>query len=695
MQKNEIYQSIAYVLFTSWTIPLIAFLFIKIAYIQRFKEPLKIVYISLFFVYFLLIVFIAYASWNETLLYTYTWFSIAETTFSVSFIINNTQRIFLLTSSFITLLVSIYSLEYMKTEKAINRYFSLLGLFSFAMQGIIVSDNLLVLYMFLELISISSYFLIQFYHTKDAAVSAAYKALLINKIADLGLLISIFFIYTLFGTLEIETLYTIITTAVWNGQGYTFVNDVSISGAEFNILGICILFTAMGKSAQFPLSVWLPDAMEAPTPISALMHSATMVASGIFLLIKLFFIFTPFVLNIVVIISVCTIFVGCFSALFQTDIKKILAFSTISQLGFMMFSIGIAQPEASFFHLITHAFFKSTLFLAVGNIIHFLRNFKEATNQSFNHQDADFMGGLAKYKPFTAIAFIISSASLIGIPFSAGYFSKKNILNYSTSWADFYEYQGYAVVLCIFVASFITAVYMTRQTILIFFGKNRTPLLQTHLVSKTPLLFTIPILIMILVSILFSFHSTILDVGSHWFLQITQPLHPFCLFSYFIAFTPNKNEFLTPISILIVLSGIGIAIKWYLPNTYTGYIKKSKTYSFLNQLCFHHFYIQYVLHFFCVRPFFALSKMSAFVDKNILSLFIKNIGYVSVTFSHILYWIDRKIIDGSITLFLFFVKYISTQINILQSGSYQRMVQFSLFVFMIIIGMCVVVICNM
>jgi len=364
--------------------------------------------------------------------------------------------------SFVSLMVHVFSLGYMKGETRFATYYSFLALFTFSMLGLVLSSNIFQIYIFWELVGVSSYLLIGFYYDKPSAVAASKKAFIVTRFADFGFLIGILILGFYGGSLDIATLIERLTSA----QSSQFI---TISTASF--LGVSVLTWALtlvfiggaGKSAMFPLHIWLPDAMEGPTPVSALIHAATMVVAGVYLVARLFPIFSvdPVVLNIVTWVGASSALIAAIIACTQTDIKRVLAFSTMSQIGYMMFALGIAKNSGedslgymgSMFHLFTHAFFKSLLFLGAGAIIHMVHS-----------NDMKNMGGLRKLMPITHITFLIACLAIAGIPPFAGFFSKEEILLAA------YNSNKFVYGIGLFTAA-LTAFYMFRLYFSIFWSK--------------------------------------------------------------------------------------------------------------------------------------------------------------------------------------------------------------------------------
>ncbi|MCW3118200.1 MAG: nuoL [Chitinophagaceae bacterium] len=398
----------------------------------------------------------------------YTWLAFSENiSIDMGIVLDPISVMMLVVITFVALMVHVFSLWYMKGEERFSTYYSFLGLFTFSMLGLVISTNIFQLYMFWELVGISSYLLIGFYYDKPSAVAASKKAFIVTRFADLALLIGILILGFQAETLDFGTLIHRLTDT--QSPQFMSISSASFLGISFLTWALTLVFIGgAGKSAMFPLHIWLPDAMEGPTPISALIHAATMVVAGVYLVAKLF---PVFYLNHVSLQIV--LYVGTVSALFaaviactQTDIKRVLAYSTISQIGYMMFALGVSGMgnengsgyTASMFHLFTHAFFKSLLFLGAGAVIHFVH-----TNEMND------MGGLRKFIPVTHAVFLIACLAIAGIPPFAGFFSKEEILlaAYNSSKTV------YGVAL---FTSGLTAFYMFRLYFSIFW--NRPPALS-------------------------------------------------------------------------------------------------------------------------------------------------------------------------------------------------------------------------
>nr|YP_009648714.1 NADH dehydrogenase subunit 5 [Casuarina glauca]QDA81690.1 NADH dehydrogenase subunit 5 [Casuarina glauca]QXF29387.1 NADH dehydrogenase subunit 5 [Casuarina equisetifolia] len=393
---------------------------------------------------------------NNSYIYQYVWSWIINNDFSLEFgcLIDPLTSIMSILITTVGVMVLIYSDNYMSHDRGYLRFFAYMSFFNTSMLGLVTSSNLIQIYIFWELVGVCSYLLIGFWFTRPVAANACQKAFVTNRVGDFGLLLGILGLYWITGSFEFRDLFEIFNNLIYNNE----VNFFFITLCAF------LLFSgAIAKSAQFPLQVWLPDAMEGPTPISALIHAATMVAAGIFLVARLFPLFRviPYIMNIIALIGIITLLVGATLALAQKDIKRSLAYSTMSQLGYMMLALGIGSYRAALFHLITHAYSKALLFLGSGSIIHSMEALVGYSPDK--SQNMVIMGGLTKHVPITKTTFLLGILSLCGIPPLACFWSKDEILN------DSWLYSPIFAIIAFFTAG-LTAFYMFRIYLLTFEG---------------------------------------------------------------------------------------------------------------------------------------------------------------------------------------------------------------------------------
>ncbi|MCE5206272.1 MAG: NADH-quinone oxidoreductase subunit L [Porphyromonadaceae bacterium] len=502
--------------------------------------------------------------------------------------------------STVSLMVHIYSLGYMKGEKGFQRYYAFLSLFTFSMMGLVLSTNIFQMYIFWELVGVSSYLLIGFYYTKPTAVAAAKKAFIVTRFADMFFLIGILVLSYYTQTFDFGTL--------TSGNSAVFQQAISTQflGASALVWAMALIFVGgAGKSAMFPLHIWLPDAMEGPTPVSALIHAATMVVAGVYLVARLFpvyVLFTPEVLQGIAYVGAFTSMFAALIAIVQTDIKRVLAFSTISQIGFMMVALGVSKFEgheglgymASMFHLFTHAMFKALLFLGAGSVIH-----------AVHSNEMENMGGLRKQMPITHLTFLTACLAIAGIPPFSGFFSKDEILSAT------YLYNTGLGVWMTLVAG-LTAFYMFRLYFSIFWGKEKQ---HAHPLHESPKSMTFPLI----------------------FLAIPTLLGGFIPFGQFVTadrapYTIHMDLMVAGISVIIALVGILIARKLYqhpekpvtVPSGLKGFHKAAS----------HRFYIDEIYLFITKKILFnGVSRAFAWFDRHVVDGFINGLATATDWFS--------------------------------------------------------------
>lgn len=414
-----------------------------------------------------------------------TWLELDSLVINWSFYFDALTGVMLVVITGISTLVHLYSIEYMAHDPHLNRFMSYLSLFTFFMLILVTANNFLQMFVGWEGVGVSSYLLINFWFTRIQANKAAIKAMLVNRVGDFFILLGLFLMAFIFNSLD----YDVVFNLAYLSYNYT----ITILGHNINaidFIALMLLFGSMGKSAQVGLHVWLPDAMEGPTPVSALIHAATMVTAGVFLISRSSYIFeySPFALSLTVIVGALTAFFAATTGLFQNDIKRIIAYSTCSQLGYMIFACGLSSYEVGVFHLFNHAFFKALLFLCAGSIIHSLSD----------EQDIRKMGGLKSILPFSYAAMLIGSLALTGFPFLAGFYSKDTLLEIAFSK---YNYLGHISFALGSLGAACTAFYSTRLLLLVFLTNtngNKTLIKNAH---ESGWLILIPLIILTILSI--------------------------------------------------------------------------------------------------------------------------------------------------------------------------------------------------
>ena len=573
----------------------------------------------------------ANGAWETLTPYNVTWLPLTESLhIDLGIRLDPIAVMMLVGISTVSLMVHLYSLSYMKGERGFQRYYAFLSLFSMSMLGLVVATNIFQMYLFWELVGVSSYLLIGFYYTRPAAVAASKKAFIVTRFADLGFLIGIL-IYGYYGG-----------TFGFNAD---FPSLGAMGSGALPALALGLMFIGgAGKSAMFPLHIWLPDAMEGPTPVSALIHAATMVVAGVYLVARLFPLFIAYAPNVLELIG----WVGAFTALFaaliacvQTDIKRVLAFSTISQIGFMMVGLGVCTSTdphhgglgymASMFHLFTHAMFKALLFLGAGSIIHAVHS----------NEMAD-MGGLRKHMPITHLTFLIACLAIAGIPFFSGFFSKDEILTAC------YAYSPVMGVVMTVIAG-MTAFYMFRLYYRIFWAlpanrdaastNNRASLsgnstahaeaFLPHKPHESPLSMTIPLIVLALITCFVGF------IPFGWFIS-----------SNGTDYAIHLDSSVAIVSVTVALMGIALATYMYKRGV-RRYRLQRLIPAYLQRAASHRFYIDEVYLFVTHRIIFAC---------------------ISAPIA----WFDRHVVDGLFNFLAWATHATSEEIRGLQSGQIQQ-----------------------
>ena len=395
----------------------------------------------------------------------YTWMTLGDLRFEVGFLVDALTAMMMLVVTFVSLMVHVYTIGYMHDDPGYQRFFSYISLFTFSMLMLVMSNNFLQLFFGWEAVGLVSYLLIGFWYTKETAIYANLKAFLVNRVGDFGFILGIGLVLAHFGSLDYATVFAKApslaseTITLWPDTPWMLMS----------VIGILLFIGAMGKSAQFPLHVWLPDSMEGPTPISALIHAATMVTAGIFMVARMspLYELSDTALNFIMVIGAITALFMGFLGMVQNDIKRVVAYSTLSQLGYMTVALGASAYSVAVFHLMTHAFFKALLFLAAGSVIIAMHH----------NQDIRYMGGLKKYMPITWVTSLIGSLALIGTPFLSGFYSKESIIE--AAKMSHLPGAGFAYF-AVLAGVFVTAFYSFRMYFLVFHGKERFHQGHTH-----------------------------------------------------------------------------------------------------------------------------------------------------------------------------------------------------------------------
>ncbi len=567
-----------------WLIPVLPLLsfVLLLLFGRRVKEASAVVGSLLTLGSLILSVVVFMGQWGgASVKQTVEWLAIGDTVLTVGYEINPLNALMLVIVSFVSFLIQVYSKGYMHDDDRFPVFFAYLGLFTFAMLGLVISPNLLQLYIFWELVGVGSFLLIGYYFYKSEAREAAKKAFIMTRIGDVGLFIGMILLFWQVGSFELDAIFDAVTTG-------------DISQGWITLTAILIFVGAIGKSGQFPLHTWLPDAMEGPTPVSALIHAATMVAAGVYLVAAMFPLFeaSEAALTTVAVVGGFTAIFAATIGLAQADIKRVLAYSTVSQLGYMMLALGSSGYVAGIFHLTTHAFFKALLFLAAGSVIH-----------AVHTQNIHEMGGLWKKMKWTAPLFLIGAMAISGVPLLSGFFSKDEIL--AATYAD----GRFGLFWIAVIATFLTAFYMFRLFFLVFTGESQG---KVKKVQESPGVMVFPMVVLGILAVIAGYINT----------PVAPILDDYLAQNSYLEIHHHESYWWIPI-VATVVSLFGIFMAWLV------YAKKKVKRLSEASPDFH---------------FILLNKY--FIDETYDYSFVKG----TRGFSYFWYYIDRFVVEGVIQL---------------------------------------------
>ncbi len=569
---------------------------------------------------------------GQTFTHEFEWLQLGKLPLLFGILIDPLAAMMLFVVTVVGTLIIIYSVGYMHEDPRFSRFFAYLSLFMFSMLALVIARNFVMLYISWELVGLCSYLLIGFWFEKESAANACKKAFITTRVGDISFFSGLLLLYFTIGTLDLQAL------------NHEFLHTFSHASGRLTVAGILIFGGAVGKSAQFPLHVWLPDAMEGPTPVSALIHAATMVAAGVYLVARTFGLITTFpdTLPVIATIGTITAFMAAFIGLTQTDIKRILAYSTISQLGFMIAALGLKGYTASAFHLMTHAFFKALLFLGAGSVIH-----------GTGTQDIREMGGLWKKMPHTSFTFLIASLAIAGVPPLAGFWSKDEIL------VAAFEAENPIFYYVLTATAAMTAFYMFRLVFLTFFGKPRKEL---H-VHESPAVMTVPLWLLAIGSALVGLPGS--PWMNHWFQGFLEP--------HAAAHGAEHalNSFVMGTSVAVGLGGIFLAWLLYLAvpslSITLGKLFRPLYLASNRKLWFDELYQATV-----IRAWYALSRGLNRFDAGVVDGAVNATGVGTLRVSDIKNWIDIHIVDGTVNGVGFVTRQFSSVLRLVQTGLIQN-----------------------
>ncbi|MCK9408987.1 MAG: NADH-quinone oxidoreductase subunit L [Bacteriovoracaceae bacterium] len=599
----------------------------------------------------------------------------------IGIMVDNLTTVMLVVVTLISFLVHVFSLAYMKDDVRYSRYYANLGIFTFSMLGIVVTNNYLLMYVFWELVGLSSYLLIGHWYEKKSASDAAKKAFIVNRVGDLGFFIGIMIVWMQYSTLTFHGIFTAIGSGVLPYD----------SNAWLTAAGLLIFCGAIGKSAQFPLHVWLPDAMEGPTPVSALIHAATMVAAGVYLVARTFPMLTADALMVIAYFGAVTSFIAATIAIVQNDIKKILAYSTVSQLGYMVMGLGVGAFSAGVMHLVTHAAFKAGLFLASGSVIYAMhRALHHLNDHHTDAQDVRSMGGLKSKMPVTFWTMTMFTLAISGVPLTSGFLSKDEILAGTLAYSHF---TGHSLIPIVgFLVAGLTAFYMFRMLILTFMGEHKDAHRFEH-IHESPKAIIIPLMVLATFSFFAFFSLNPISASQGWFFEKIS--YPAVVVPEKLAATPTE-EFVEEIhhqhtmamALSVGVSGLGILIAFI-----TYFWKKISADAFERMLK--------PLHTFLYRKWFfdelydatvvagtvGLARLLAWFDNTIIDGIVNGAAWLTKIVSVISGKFDTLVVDGMVNFTAFFTGMMGQTVQKVQTGKVQTYMIFAIIGFMVLLAL--------
>ncbi len=609
----------------------------------------------------------------------FDWAVVGSQTISFGIMIDNLAAVMLLVVTLVSTLVHFFSIGYMNNDPRYSRYFAYLGLFSFSMLGIVLTNNILLMYVFWELVGISSYLLIGFWYEKKSASNAANKAFIVNRIGDFGMFIGIMILFASFSTFAFEGIFSSIEA----GQ-LPFGSTGWLTAA-----GVLIFCGAVGKSAQFPLHVWLPDAMEGPTPVSALIHAATMVAAGVYLVARVFPMLTADALLIIAYVGAITALVAATIAITRYDIKKVLAYSTISQLGYMIMALGVGAYTAGFMHLVTHAAFKAGLFLGAGSVIYAMHKvLHDRHDHHTDAQDIRNMGGLKAKMPVTYWTFLIFTLAISGIPLTSGFLSKDEILAGTLAFSTLSGH--WLLPLIGFTVAGLTAFYMFRLLILTFHGK---PADETRIaaVEESPKVMTIPLMILAALSLFVFYSFNPFGASGGWFFaaierplsvvpELLQPASP----ALFYEAVSSMHTTAMILSILIAAGGVFFAVVVYQWKKISADQLAEKA-GFLYRGSSNKWYFDEMYNRVFVEGTLMLTKVLQWFDETVIDGIVNGSAVITKGLSNISGWFDNNMVDGLVNASASATERAGSLLSKIQTGKVQTYLVYIVFSFLVII----------
>lgn len=619
---------------------------------------------------------------DQTLSLNFTWVDfhnvpgIGRLKWTLGFAVDNLAAIMLVVVTLISTLVHLFSIGYMQGDIRYSRYFAYLGIFSFSMLMIVLANNLFLLYVGWELVGLSSYLLIGHWYEKKSASNAAMKAFITNRIGDVGFFIGIMILFMTFNTFGLNEIFEGIKTGKvpFGSEGW------------LTTAGVLIFCGAIGKSAQFPLHVWLPDAMEGPTPVSALIHAATMVAAGVYLVARTFPLMTADALMVIAYIGAITAFISATIAIAQNDIKKVLAYSTISQLGYMVMGLGVGAYTAGFFHLVTHAMFKAGLFLGSGSVIHGMHHALHHQHPDHSRdtdpQDIRNMGGLKAKMPVTFWTFLIYTLAISGVPLTSGFLSKDSILAGTLAYGSLTGH--FLIPIVGFFVAGLTAFYMFRVVILTFMGEHKD-VGRFNLIHESPKVMTVPLMILAALSFFIFYSMNPFNAADGWISHAVGRPESVVPASVAAASTEifeeaHHHAHNTAMMLSLLVAGLGIAVAFI-----TYKMKKIDAdkiairFAPLHKFLLNKWYFDELYGFMIIGASLRLTNVLRWFDNTIIDGVVNGSGWLTKIISTVSGWFDTWVVDGAVNAVAYISGFFGIALKKTQTGKIQTYVVLAVF----------------
>jgi NADH-quinone oxidoreductase subunit L len=607
-------------------------------------------------------------------------------TLPMGILVDNITAMMLVVVTGCGLLIFTFSTGYMQGHPRYSRFFGYLGLFAFSMLVLVLGNNLIALYVGWELVGVSSYLLIGFLHDEEVVApdinpgAASKKAFITNRVGDIGFFLGILTVFLMTGQLQYHDVFASVAGGAFDAMPWLLT-----------LAGILLFMGAIGKSAQFPLHVWLPDAMAGPTPVSALIHAATMVAAGVYMVGRIYPLLTPDALTFIAYIGAITAFFAASIALVMTDIKRVLAYSTISQLGFMIFGLGVGAYTAGMFHLMTHAIFKALLFLASGSVIHAMHGAYHHTHKDWNPetgendaQDMRNMGGLRKYMPITFVTMFIATLAISGVPFTSGFLSKDAILGGALAYGVYLHPQHFLIPLLGYLAAAMTAFYMFRLIFMTFLGENRTGEQEREGLHESPLNMTIPLMVFATFSIWIWYNWDPTAVFGHgWMAHFIEKPETATMTAgltaalghtpYSVVADATHSAHIPAMLLSLLVAGSGIFVAWQMHKKGTiSFEAWRKQDTRLYRMLANKYYVDEFYEKTFIALVHGLARISAAFDKLVIDGIVNGVASFTQGLSEFSGLVDKHGVDGLVNAMATVTRRIGDRVRTVQTGRVQN-----------------------